>query len=313
LGEEEKRQPGTGECSEDLAGAKILRRIADDLRYLIELSVEEPEGYLDKWLEHIRGQNPINCWERKKCGRNGCPAYENTDSRCWLIAGTMCGGEVRGEFAKKFGNCTKCDVYQDAVFVDAITEIYEHLLTLTTNLKQNVQKLRNMAIRDPLTELYNRHYFNETITREIKAVERYDREISVIILDINNFKQINDTYGHLHGDGVLKACADILAKVVRTSDIVCRFGGDEFLIVTPEVECNGAHPLVGRIEEALAEWNETYERVGYDKLSFSYGCANYLHGGELLDVIREADRLMYIDKQKKASVRNNGAKFEDTV
>jgi diguanylate cyclase (GGDEF)-like protein len=303
LEEDRKIQVGTSVRAEGSTGADILRRIADDLRLLIELSVEEPDGYLDKWLDHFRSRSPVNCWEKKGCGKDDCPAFGKEDVRCWLVAGTMCGGEVRGEFAKKFEDCTKCDVYQEAVFKDAITEIYEHLLTLTTTLRQNMKKLRTMAVRDPLTGLYNRHYFNETISHEIKTAERHGRELSVIVVDINNFKKINDTYGHLHGDGVLTECARILTDVARESDIVCRFGGDEFIIVTPEVGCDDAHPLTDRIEKELDRWNELYGSDDYE-LSFSFGCANFIHGSEFHDVIREADQMMYKDKQKRT--RTNG-------
>jgi len=304
LGDDGKRK---GESSGDAAVSEALRRIAEDLRLLIELSVEEPDGYLDKWLERFRLQNPVRCWEKKGCGRLGCPAYGNPDSRCWLIAGTMCGGEVKGDFAKKFSDCTMCDVYEEAVLGDAVTEIYEHLVTLTTNLKQSVHRLRTMAVRDPLTGLYNRNYFNETISREIKAVERYGRALSIIIVDIDNFKRINDTYGHLHGDGVLRECAGILQWMARSSDIVCRFGGDEFLVVTPEVACDEDHPLVERIEAALAEWNESYGSAGYE-LSFSFGCANFSDGRELHEVIMEADRKMFEDKRRRALAREGTAK-----
>jgi diguanylate cyclase (GGDEF)-like protein len=301
-GDGEKRQE-LSERTGEQKGADVLQRIADDLRLLIELSVEEPEGYLDTWLEHFKRQSPVRCWEKKGCGKDDCPAFAKEDVRCWLVAGTMCGEQAKGEFAKKFESCTKCDVYQEAVFADAVTEIYEHLLTLTTTLKHNMKKLHTMAVRDPLTGLYNRHYFNETISREIKTAERHGRELSVIVVDINDFKRINDKYGHLHGDGVLIECARILSEVTRDSDIVCRFGGDEFIIVTPEVGCDEYHPLTERIEKELVKWNETYGSDDYE-LSFSFGCANFIHGSDFHDVIGEADLMMYKDKQKRASRRN---------
>jgi len=312
LGDDGKYPYAQSGCADNATVDNILRKIAGDLRLLIELSISEPEGYLDKWLEHFKGNNPIRCWERKGCGKEDCPAFHKEDMRCWLVAGTMCGGKVTGEFAKKFESCTQCDVYQETVFTDAVTEIYEHLLTLTTNLKVNVSKLRDMAIRDPLTGLYNRHYFNETITREIKSAERHGKKLSIIMVDINDFKKINDTYGHLHGDGVLMECAKILMDVSRETDIVCRFGGDEFIIVTPEVGCDDSHPLIARIDETLKEWNENFGSEDYE-LSFSFGCANFIEGSELHAIIMEADHMMYRDKKKRAHVRTLKAKSSGTA
>ncbi len=165
-------------------------------------------------------------------------------------------------------------------------------------LQQSEERYKEMATRDSLTGLYNRHYFNEMIYKEIERAKRYREPLSMLLVDVDNFKEINDTYGHQHGDGVLRECASILNKAIRASDILCRFGGDEFLIVTPETDCTANDAIISRINRHISEWNEKFSSPGYE-LSFSIGCAVWETGKDLLEVIKEADRLMYEHKRSK--------------
>jgi len=276
-----------------------LKKIADDIRVFIELSLHETDASWEEWLQRVIQESEVNCWERKDCARKDCPAYMNTSARCWLTAGTMCGGKVQGEFALKYKNCQECDVYQELAFKNPVAEIYEHLITLVHSLKATQDKLKTMATRDLLTGLYNRNYFNETINREIERARRNREDLSVIIIDIDKFKQINDTYGHLHGDGVLKECANILSSAARKSDILCRFGGDEFLIITPKRGCSDNDALISRIKRNVSQWNNEYGSADY-KLSLSMGCSACHKDRSLLEAISEADKMMYENKKKKA-------------
>lgn len=110
-----------------------------------------------------------------------------------------------------------------------------------------VLALTEQATRDWLTGLYNRRYFEETLADHIEAAKRYDRELSLVLFDIDNFKQINDTSGHAAGDTVLKSFAEILKSTARAADIVCRFGGDEFAVLLPETGSSNAWKFVERV------------------------------------------------------------------
>lgn len=275
-----------------------LKQVASDIRLFIELSLHDPDDSWEKWLPLVMKDQRINCWEKKNCSKKGCPAYLNSSGRCWLVAGTMCGGKVQGEFALKYKSCTECDVYQESVFQDPSAEIYEHLITLVHNLKTTQDRLKTLATRDLLTGLYNRNYFNDTVAREIERAKRYGDKLSIIMIDINDFKLINDTYGHLHGDGILREFGSMLSKAARKSDIVCRFGGDEFLIVAPKADCETYSTLANRIKKEVAEWNKQFSSRDYE-LSYSIGCAVWEKGKNLLDVVNEADRLMLKHKQDK--------------
>jgi diguanylate cyclase (GGDEF)-like protein len=110
-----------------------------------------------------------------------------------------------------------------------------------------VLSLTEQATRDWLTNLYNRRYFEETLADHISAAERYGRELSLVLFDIDEFKSINDSSGHVAGDTVLKSFAEILQSTARAADIICRFGGDEFAVLLPETSAANARSFAERI------------------------------------------------------------------
>jgi len=107
--------------------------------------------------------------------------------------------------------------------------------------------VNEQATRDWLTGLRNRRYFEETLSDHIESANRYNRELSLVLFDIDNFKQINDSQGHEAGDKILRQFADILKTTARKADIVCRFGGDEFAIILPETNRASAERFAERV------------------------------------------------------------------
>lgn len=110
-----------------------------------------------------------------------------------------------------------------------------------------ILSLSEQATRDGLTNLYNRRYFEETLADHIESAKRYDRELSLVIFDIDHFKQINDANGHAAGDSALKHFAERLRATARAADIICRIGGDEFAAILPETGTSNAWKFVERI------------------------------------------------------------------
>lgn len=156
--------------------------------------------------------------------------------------------------------------------------------------------LRELAIRDPLTGLYNRRYLDETLEREVSRARRESIPLSLVMLDIDHFKRVNDQFGHQVGDEVLKTLAGVLQRDTRAEDVACRYGGEEFLILLPGMPLEAA--------EARAEgWRQTVEalRVGHGeravRFTISLGVAAYPgHGVTPDDLTRSADLALYSAK-----------------
>jgi diguanylate cyclase (GGDEF)-like protein len=190
------------------------------------------------------------------------------------------------------------------------TVLLNHLLAicaiwLTAGLSyfylRSMLTLQPLAERDQLTGAYNRHYLLEKAREQIEMGQRYQMPLSLILLDVDHFKDINDTYGHSAGDRVLKYLAQLLQQHTRYVDTVCRYGGEEFVILLPMVTLEGALTTAQRIQQALAQNPLKWESITLT-LTVSMGVAELqdeLEGIEPL--IAEADKALY---EAKALGRN---------
>lgn len=126
-------------------------------------------------------------------------------------------------------------------------------ITQKRHIEMQQKQLKQMAYYDSLTNLYNRHFFNEIVEKELSSIQRYEHESVIIILDIDDFKNINDTYGHLIGDQVLKQLAQLIVNNVRKSDTVSRFGGEEFIILASRISLEEGFELAEKLRKLVAE------------------------------------------------------------
>ena len=167
------------------------------------------------------------------------------------------------------------------------------------NLRQTLaaQSESTASMLDPLTNVFNRKILRELLQGEIARAERNNRPLGLIMSDLNNFKQLNDRFGHLMGDYVLSQFAGTLKSCVRGSDYIVRYGGDEFLIILPETDEAGAEIVRGRIQTKVAEWDRNH-RVGDLPLSVSLGGYHHVLGHSAEQDVAEADARMYMQKQR---------------
>lgn len=178
-------------------------------------------------------------------------------------------------------------------------EVFEDLLALLLYPLRNALLYRHtlrLALRDPLTGAGNRLAFDETLAREIARAGRHDGRLVLMMLDMDGFKQVNDRYGHVAGDELLKHFAQVVKATARGSDMLYRFGGDEFALLMPETNMAGGEYMARRLREALAArplvWREETIR-----LRCSIGVAEWLPGEGAEAFIARADAALYADKR----------------
>jgi diguanylate cyclase (GGDEF)-like protein len=150
------------------------------------------------------------------------------------------------------------------------------------------------SITDPLTKLYNRREFEERLLYEITQAQRYKTKFTLLLMDLDKFKSLNDTYGHPVGDIFLREFANVIRNSIRASDIAFRIGGDEFAVILSHADRTKAKQIATRIKNNTAKIN-----LGVDfKPSVSIGIKEY-EGEDRNELIKECDKLLYLEKPKK--------------
>jgi diguanylate cyclase (GGDEF)-like protein/PAS domain S-box-containing protein len=188
-------------------------------------------------------------------------------------------------------------------------EFSESELSLATTFSEQVglcvsnirlrEALRLQSIRDPLTGLFNRRYLEETIQRETCRAVRAEHGLGMIMLDLDHFKNFNDTYGHDAGDTVLREASNFLTGCVRTEDIVCRFGGEEFLIILPVADLRATQVRAERIRSQLREKTFLHQATSIGRVTVSVGAAVLPdHGTTPTELFAAADAALYRAKRE---------------
>jgi diguanylate cyclase (GGDEF)-like protein/PAS domain S-box-containing protein len=161
------------------------------------------------------------------------------------------------------------------------------------------EALRSQSIKDPLTGLYNRRYLTEMMEREIRRAVRAEQSLGVLMLDLDHFKKFNDTYGHDAGDTVLRTAASLLSKSIRVEDILCRFGGEEFVIILPTADLSSAHARAERIRSKLRELTVLHQGQSLGMITVSVGVAALPeHGVAPQQLLDAADAALYRAKSE---------------
>jgi len=248
----------------------------------------------------------------------GCSINEGIEEMTFSNRGTILFETDR----KRLGTPAKQDLMQSGVsiaigefgvfqatssrkhaFPDSDLRLLELLLGYTTLAIRRLRlqaDLRNQATHDPLTGVFNRNYFDHIIEIEAQRAERYGRPVGFLMIDIDHFKDVNDTLGHQAGDKVLICVASIIRDILRKTDIIIRYGGDEFLIILTETG-NGSLKVVPRLKTGTSTNQELTSIAGHP-VTISIGSAFWEPGSgrTIDDVLRIADTMMYADKKSGA-------------
>jgi diguanylate cyclase (GGDEF)-like protein len=160
-------------------------------------------------------------------------------------------------------------------------------------------RLENQSIRDALTGLFNRYFMQISLERELSRAARKKQALAVLMLDVDHFKRFNDTYGHAAGDAALQGIANILKSNIRPEDIACRYGGEEFTILLPDITMSSAYERAQGIVDAVSRLSITYGMQTYTEFTISIGVALYPNdGGSLELLLRRADEALYRSKRQ---------------
>ena len=237
-------------------------------------------------------------WQTIRSGKNWHGEFTNIKKDGTLYYESS----VIGPIMDDQNNITKYVAMKEDITLrkQAEAELRETNRTLALQLQEIelLQKeLKAQALHDPLTGLYNRRYLNEMLDKEFNRVLRADGHLSLVVMDIDLFKNVNDTFGHKTGDYVLIAIAKYLESSVRVSDFCCRYGGEEFVLVMPTASIEIAAERAENLRKTLEDlqFNDGEKQI---RLTASFGIATYPHHAQNIDdLLSRADQALYLSKQ----------------
>jgi len=179
----------------------------------------------------------------------------------------------------------------------AIVELLSHPLAIAIQTLDRFEEAERRIITDDLTKLYNYRYLMQYLEADVKRCLRYKKKVSLLFIDVDGFKRINDTFGHLVGSQALSEMGQVFRGMVRETDVVGRYGGDEFVIVLPETPLNGAMVIAERIRKKVEECEFVAQNLSI-RLTVSLGVANCpKHTLTAEGLIKKADAAMYRAKE----------------
>jgi diguanylate cyclase (GGDEF)-like protein len=188
------------------------------------------------------------------------------------------------------------ELYQQRKLIETFYYNLEQIVEArTAELKEANETISRLAATDELTNLSNRRSFNDRLDSALSSARRHEYPLSMIMIDLDHFKTVNDTFGHSKGDQVLKAFADVLREIIRAEDFAARWGGEEFAIILQHTSREAASALAERIRVAFEQYsNSTFTMA----LSASFGVVQLQAGEDSVSLIRRADDALYKAKHE---------------
>lgn len=257
----------------------------------------EPSGGFDKILD------PDDCWALRRNKPHGM-ASDETDLMCkhveiengkgYLCLPMVAHGEIMGLLYIRY---TDANEGARNIIAQSALAAAEQLSLILANLRLR-ETLKNQSIRDPQTGLFNRRYMEDSLVRELSRAERLDKTVVVVMVDIDYFKRLNDTFGHTAADAVLREWSELLKAKFRGSDIVCRYGGEEFVIILPDISVEDARQRLENLRNDLARMVVREEGQTIQAVTVSMGVAYFpVHGHSSQTLLHAADQALYRAKE----------------
>ena len=253
----------------------------------------EPNGEFDKVLD------PDDCWAMRRNKPHGmaseesdliCKHVESENVKGYLCLPMVAHGEIMGLLHIRYA-----DENEGAknILAQSALAATEQLSLILANLRLR-ETLKNQSIRDPQTGLFNRRYMEDSLVRELSRAERMGKTVVVAMVDIDQFKRLNDTYGHTAADAVLREWSELLKAKFRGSDIVCRYGGEEFVIILPDISMDDARQRLEQLRRDLAHMVVREDGQSIQAVTVSMGLACYpVHGQNSQSLLQAADQALY--------------------
>ena len=231
---------------------------------------------------------------------------QNTHLQCEIIAGPPPARYFELHIEPLFGSRQQAKGHL-IVFRDITKRKQDEEALQNANLQlhrqlEEIEKLQTtlheQAIHDALTGLFNRRFMDDVLKRESFRADRHQHPLSILMIEVDSFKNFNDTYGHDAGDLVLRQVAELMRDSTRTDDIACRFGGDEFVLILPETPLEAARLCAERVRANMANLHLEYQELRLEPVTLSIGVASFPQHGETVQmVLRASDKAMYQAKQ----------------
>ncbi|MCH8967061.1 MAG: diguanylate cyclase [Planctomycetes bacterium] len=311
---------GAPRVHETPEGTYLYLDVAYPIRTRVDAGTESGSGDT-KLLGYVRAGMPVNRWRQTMSSKLdlvvgvgivatavaimlGFVLIRRIVSPLEGLAGTM-QTFSRGDFNVRSRFSRRDEIGELAIafnrMADQQQQTHERIVQMNTELEERVaertRQLRELAARDPLTRLYNRRHFSEALDQSFSGARRYDNDLAFIMIDLDDFKAVNDEHGHQIGDHVLKLVADTIARQLRTPDVAARYGGDEFVMFLPQTDADSARSLAARIVERFAR--DLAAELPAVRVTLSAGIASLqaVQAADVDSLIRCADRAMYEAKE----------------
>ncbi|MFZ6006506.1 MAG: GGDEF domain-containing protein, partial [Nitrospirota bacterium] len=262
----------------------------------------------------VRAAFSSKCYDYHHCPPDtGCTAYGSDDKRCWYISGTHCHGKIMRNITEKLKECVKCDMFMPVgIFIvditkssrleakcdlDACMRLLDAASLAISNAKL-FEKTLELSEIDGLTGVKNRRTFLKLLDSEVHRAHRYNKSFGLMMMDIDYFKQYNDTHGHPQGDILLKIVADIIGDKLRDTDAVGRYGGEEFIALLPETNKEESIAIAERIRNEIENYKfPRAETQPGGRITLSVGVSSYPEDGNSPErVMQSADDALYSAK-----------------